>query len=124
MSLCFSDYELNMGRQYMHRCQRGGGGSLPKPIGKTDNWPQSTCQRRVSSHCGYVKYDSLRQYGNIQREIPGVYFDLTATKVGGRPIHHEHDNHLKVPRTMLKDTTHQHHRYFDCQQPFWGPSCY
>lgn len=102
-------------RNSCKRCQSGGGTS--------DGYPRDTCGCRVSSQCGYVKFNSLRQYGNLSAEVPGVYFDLTKPHVGNRPVIGEYDNNLKIPNTLLKGTVQNLDRQFDCQQPFWCKPC-
>jgi hypothetical protein len=106
------------------KSQKGGGGDL---IDNTPKYPRDTCGCRRSDGCGYTKYNTHRQYGNIQREVPGVYFDMCAAPVGNRPTHNEHDNHMKMSTECSAKfpdgKSNLANRNFGCQQPFWCKDC-
>jgi len=107
----------------------GGSGSHSANVGsdETMGWPRSTCKKhkacKDSSNCGYVKFDSKRQYGNIQREVPGVYLDVSANPIARRSKIDEHDNHLKIPKSLLNNKQHNLNRKLGCYQPFWDKQC-
>lgn len=86
------------------------------------NYPRNTCGCRLSSYCSYNKYSKKRQYGNIIREVPGIYLDLGNT-IGNRPIHMEHDNNMNVPKAIPEGVSNMKGKNFGCQQPFWCKSC-
>lgn len=89
------------------------------------NYPRSSCACNPSSDCKYIKFNNERQYGNINREVPGSRFDLAAPAVAKRPVQTEYDNSCKYG-SILKEgekVTNYKGRKFNCTQPFWTKPC-
>ena len=144
---CLQSMEDRWGQERAGGCQRGGAPASEVYHPQESSYPRDTCGCRQSTNCGYVKYDSYRQYGNIDREIPGVYYDLTAASIGNRPVHGEADNGMKFPKGLSlgmtptptgivqtggaaalshmdrQDAISFLDRQFDCMQPFWCKPC-
>ena len=105
--------------------QRGGDAGEFMGDNAEHGYPRNSCSTNPSSKCAYVKYNTCRQYGNHQREVPGWTFDLKEPSVGNRPVQTEHDNSCNsamIPRDGEAVTNYKGKK-FNCTQPFWFRPC-